>query len=91
MGGGIKENLLDVARDDVDKAESSLKNKMWSESKKLWIVAGPAILIPFSTFGIHVVSQVFMGHIGSTELAAYALVFTGLFGFVLGIQVVSSN
>lgn len=87
MEGGIKENLLDVARDDVDKAESSLKNKIWSESKKLWIVAGPAILIPFSTFGIHVVSQAFMGHIGSTELAAYALVFTGLFGFVLGIQV----
>lgn len=32
----------------------------------------------FSMFGINVVSQAFIGHIGSTELAAYALVFTVL-------------
>ncbi|KAG6382597.1 hypothetical protein SASPL_157733 [Salvia splendens] len=32
------------------------------------------------------ISQSFMGHIGSTHLAAYALVLTVLFGFVLGIQ-----
>ncbi|KAH6819309.1 MATE efflux family protein [Perilla frutescens var. frutescens] len=82
MKGDLKENLLDVAQDD-----SSLKNKIWSETKKLWIVAGPSILLPFSTFGIHAISQAFIGHIGTTELAAYALVFTVLFGFVLGIQV----
>lgn len=86
MEGGINENLLEVAQDDVDKAESSLKNKIWSETKKLWIVAGPAILIPFSTFGIHVISQAFIGHISATELAAYALVFTVIFRVVLGIQ-----
>lgn len=86
MGGDMKENLLDLAGDE---AESSLEKKIWSEIKKVLIVAGPAILTPFSTFGVHVVSQSFMGHIGSTHLAAYALVFTVLFGFVLGIQVLS--
>lgn len=83
----MNETLLEVAQDDVVKTEpSSLKTKIWNESKKMWIVAGPAILIPFSTFGIHVISQAFIGQISATELAAYALIFTVIFRIVLGIQ-----
>ncbi|KAF7801416.1 protein DETOXIFICATION 21-like [Senna tora] len=51
----------------------------------MWIVAGPAIFSRFSTFGITVVSQAFIGHIGSTELAAYALVMTVLVRFANGV------
>ncbi|KAL0404728.1 UNVERIFIED_CONTAM: protein DETOXIFICATION 21 [Sesamum radiatum] len=45
----------------------------------------PAMFTRFSTFGINVISQAFVGHIGSTELAAYALVFTLLTRFANGL------
>ncbi|KAH1209409.1 Protein DETOXIFICATION 23 [Glycine max] len=58
--------------------EESLRKRAWEESKKMWVVAGPTIFTRFSTFGIMVVSQSFIGHIGSTELATYAIVMTVL-------------
>ncbi|RZB86148.1 Protein DETOXIFICATION 21 [Glycine soja] len=64
--------------------EESLRKRAWDESKKMWVVAGPAIFTRFSTFGIMVVSQSFIGHIGSTELAAYAIVMTVLVRFANG-------
>ena len=64
--------------------EESLRKRAWEESKKMWVVAGPAIFTRFSTFGIMVVSQSFIGHIGSTELVAYAIVMTVLVRFVNG-------
>ncbi|KAG8367764.1 hypothetical protein BUALT_Bualt16G0106700 [Buddleja alternifolia] len=84
MKGEMNEKLLEVAEDhndDNNKEEISLKNKIWNETKTMWIVAGPAILVRVSMFGINVISQAFVGHIGSTELAAYALVFTVLLRF----------
>lgn len=83
MEGDNREKLLEVGESN----EENLKKKMWSETKKMWVIAGPGILVRFSTFGINVISQAFIGHIGATELAAYALVFTVLFRFVLGILV----
>lgn len=82
----IKEKLLQVDENNASN-EENLKKKIWSEIKKMWIIAGPAILIRFSTFGINVVSQAFVGHIGATELAAYALVYTVLLRFSNGILV----
>ncbi|XLU20211.1 hypothetical protein S245_056277, partial [Arachis hypogaea] len=64
---------------------SSIGKRVWKESKKMWVVAGPAIMSRFSTFGITVVSQSFIGHIGSTDLAAYALVMTLLVKFANGV------
>uniref|UniRef100_A0A453KCF1 Protein TRANSPARENT TESTA 12 n=1 Tax=Aegilops tauschii subsp. strangulata TaxID=200361 RepID=A0A453KCF1_AEGTS len=55
------------------------------ENRKLWAVAGPSICTRFSTFGVTVISQAFIGHIGPTELAAYALVSTVLMRFSNGI------
>ena len=57
------------------------------ESKVMWIVAAPAIFTRFTTFGLSVISQAFIGHIGSKELAAYALVFTVIIRFANGILV----
>ena len=76
----MKEQLLPNNGED-------LKKKIWNESKKMWIVAAPAILIRFSTFGVNVVSQAFVGHIGATELAAYTLVYSVLLRFSNGILV----
>ncbi|XXG50821.1 hypothetical protein AAC387_Pa02g4742 [Persea americana] len=81
MEKGLKEKLLESGREE----EESLGKKIWSESKRLWIVAGPAIFTRFSTFGVTVISQAFIGHIGATELAAFALVHTVLLRFANGI------
>nr|CAD1828990.1 unnamed protein product [Ananas comosus var. bracteatus] len=51
----------------------------------MWVVAGPAIFTRFSTFGVSVITQAFVGHVGPTELAAYALVFTVLVRFANGV------
>ncbi|XP_042483304.1 protein DETOXIFICATION 20-like isoform X2 [Macadamia integrifolia] len=62
-----------------------LKGRVWIESKQLWRIASPAILARITSFGILVVTQSFIGHIGATELAAYALVQIILVRFVNGI------
>ncbi|XP_020534426.1 protein DETOXIFICATION 21 isoform X2 [Jatropha curcas] len=77
----MKEKLLVRGGEE----EVEFKENIWRESKKIWVVAGPAIFTRFSTFGIVIISQAFIGHIGSTELAAYALVFTVLLRFANGI------
>lgn len=84
MKGNINQKLLKDA-EETFADEVSLKEKIWSETKKMWVVAGPAIFTRFSTFGINVISQAFIGHIGPTELAAYSLVFTVLLRFSNGI------
>ncbi|KAF5749139.1 MATE efflux family protein [Tripterygium wilfordii] len=86
MEGDMEEKLLRKSeqKTEVDE-EVSLKEKVWSETKKIWLVAGPAIFTRFSTFGVIVVSQAFIGHIGPTELAAYSLVFTVFLRFSNGI------
>lgn len=86
MGDELKESLLQRQHEDKEEAES-LSKRVWNESKKLWVVAGPAIFTRFSTFGIQVVSQAFIGHIGSTELAAFALTMTVLIRFSNGVLV----
>ncbi|KAG8372248.1 hypothetical protein BUALT_Bualt12G0046700 [Buddleja alternifolia] len=81
--GDINENLLRTRVLETD--HDNVKDKIWSENKKMWVVAGPAIFTRFSTFGINVISQAFVGHIGATQLAAYALVFTLLTRFANGL------
>ncbi|KAE8684723.1 Co-chaperone GrpE family protein [Hibiscus syriacus] len=51
----------------------------------MWVVAAPATFTRFSTFGVTVISQAFVGHIGPTELAAYSLCFTVLVRFGNGV------
>lgn len=83
MAADISEKLLS------DK-EVKLKDKLWDETKKMWVIAAPAMFTKFSTFGVTVISHSFVGHIGSNELAAYALVSTVLLRFGNGILVYSS-
>ncbi|TKW07617.1 hypothetical protein SEVIR_7G318801v4 [Setaria viridis] len=71
--------------EEEDDARLPLGRRAWVENKKLWVVAGPSIFTRFSSFGVTVISQAFIGHIGATELAAYALVSTVLMRFSNGI------
>ncbi|KAI4967995.1 hypothetical protein ZWY2020_039038 [Hordeum vulgare] len=68
-----------------EEEEAGLRRQLVEENRKLWAVAGPSICTRFSTFGVTVISQAFIGHIGPTELAAYALVSTVLMRFSNGI------
>jgi hypothetical protein len=89
--GDINENLLrevDAGEEVIDSDDKvSLKDKVWIEMKKMWIVAGPAMFTRLSTFGLNVITQAFVGQIGSTELAAYAYVYTVLVRLANGVQV----
>ncbi|KAI8562646.1 hypothetical protein RHMOL_Rhmol03G0050700 [Rhododendron molle] len=86
MDPDIHENLLTNGKEQKGvPSEEKLKDRLWSETKKMWVVAGPAIFTRCSTFGISVISQAFVGHIGATELAGYALVQTVFLRFVNGI------
>ncbi|ESW33844.1 hypothetical protein PHAVU_001G105101 [Phaseolus vulgaris] len=83
MEGDQEEKLL--IKEKTSEEESSLVNKVWEESKLMWTVAAPAIFTRFSSFGVTIISQAYVGHIGSRELAAFALVFTVLIRFANGI------
>ncbi|KAF5200492.1 Detoxification-like protein [Thalictrum thalictroides] len=71
--------------EEEQEKEIKIHRKVLDELKKLWIVAGPAIFTRFSTFGVTIISQAFIGHIGAIELAAFALVQTVLLRFITGI------
>ena len=98
MEGEMKKKLLEKARGELvevginerEERQELLKERIMDETKKLWVVAGPAIFARFATFGVNVISQAFVGHIGSTELAAFALVATVLLRFANSIQVIFS-
>lgn len=79
--------LNKTAENGGEDDELGLKEKVWIESKKLWVVAAPAIFTRFSTFGVSLISQAFIGHLGPIELAAYSITFTVLLRFSNGILV----
>ncbi|KAK8559313.1 hypothetical protein V6N13_098889 [Hibiscus sabdariffa] len=84
MEGDLSQKLLTEGKKNEDE-DVEFKDKLWRETKKMWIVAGPAIFTRFSTFGVTVISQAFVGHIGPTELAAFSLCFTVLLRFGNGV------
>ncbi|XP_019457193.1 PREDICTED: protein DETOXIFICATION 21-like isoform X2 [Lupinus angustifolius] len=84
MEGDPKQKLL-ITKESSSEEELTLVKRVWEESKLMWVVAAPGIFTRFSTFGINVITQAFVGHIGSRELAAFALVYTVLVRFVNGI------
>ncbi|KAK4342732.1 hypothetical protein RND71_038548 [Anisodus tanguticus] len=71
--------------DDYDDAKKT-GEKSWIESKKMWKIAAPAILTAVAQFSIGFVTVAFIGHLGSTELAAVAVVQNVIEGFVYGIM-----
>ncbi|KAL5079354.1 hypothetical protein RYX36_007775 [Vicia faba] len=84
----LRESFLQKKSDsEIIKNEGSLRKRVWEESKKIWVIAGPATFTRFSSFGITVVTQAFVGHIGSSELAGFALVMTVLNRFATGILI----
>ncbi|XP_047941834.1 protein DETOXIFICATION 24-like isoform X2 [Salvia hispanica] len=86
-GDGLQERLLSSGNEP----EVDLKEKVYVESKKIWRVAFPSVISRVSSFGTIVVTQSFIGHISSVDLAGYALVQTLLVRFVNGILIGMSS
>ncbi|XP_027070489.1 protein DETOXIFICATION 21-like [Coffea eugenioides] len=87
MSDDIKDKLLRTDKQSEEQIieEEKLKDRIWGESKKMWVIAAPAIFTRFTTFGTFVITQAFVGHIGATQLAAHSLVQTVLLRFANGI------
>ena len=86
-GGGGAAAVVVGKSDEAEWSAQPLRRRAWEENKRLWVVAGPSICARFASFGVTVISQAFIGHIGATELAAYALVSTVLMRFSNGVLV----
>ncbi|KAG8478777.1 hypothetical protein CXB51_028599 [Gossypium anomalum] len=75
----------------VAKKDDDLKTRVWIESKTIWRIAFPSILSRVTSFGMVVVTQSFLGHIGEVELATYALIQSILVRFMYGILIGMSS
>ncbi|KHG29797.1 Protein TRANSPARENT TESTA 12 -like protein [Gossypium arboreum] len=73
------------------KKDDDLKTRVWIESKTIWRIAFPSILSRVTSFGMVVVTQSFLGHIGEVELATYALIQSILVRFMYGILIGMSS
>ncbi|KAL0383348.1 UNVERIFIED_CONTAM: protein DETOXIFICATION 24 [Sesamum calycinum] len=87
MDSSIQETLLST---EVEQ-KGDLKGRIFEESKKIWRVALPSIVSRVTSFGTIVVTQSFVGHISSVDLAGYALVQTLSVRFVNGIVIGMSS
>ena len=82
MDNSMEERLI-----VVEELNSDLKERIWNESKLIWRVAFPGIIARVSSFGIIIVTQLFVGQLGDVKLAAFALVQSITVRFVNGILV----
>ncbi|KAE9613350.1 putative multi antimicrobial extrusion protein [Lupinus albus] len=76
---------------DREKENDSLSGKIWSESKKLWQVAGPSIFNRVANYTMIVITQAFVGHIGDLELAATSSAINVILGFDMGLMLGMSS
>ena len=68
-----------------------LKKRVWRESTEFWGIAFPGIVARLTSFGMIVVTQLFMGHVSELDLAAFGLQQSILIRFVNGILVRTSS
>ncbi|KAK6289173.1 hypothetical protein POUND7_000714 [Theobroma cacao] len=79
-----------LAKQDEGKS-AGLKTRVWIESKIIWRIAFPSMLARVTAFGMVIVTQSFLGHIGEVELATYALIQSILVRFVNGVLIGMSS
>ncbi|KAH9324803.1 hypothetical protein KI387_004981, partial [Taxus chinensis] len=92
MADSLYSALLDEDASTIDIPAlttcEQFRKESWIESKKLWAIAGPAIFTTLCNYSIGIITQIFVGHLGTVELAAVAIansVIAGLgFGIMLG-------
>ncbi|CAN4110201.1 unnamed protein product [Withania somnifera] len=85
----MEQKTLEVGRQethgDLDIKEN-IGNKWGVEAKKVWHIAGPAILNAISLFSLEFVTAAYAGRLGELELAAVSEVHNVIAGFVYGVM-----
>ncbi|KAL0364200.1 UNVERIFIED_CONTAM: protein DETOXIFICATION 29 [Sesamum angustifolium] len=56
------------------------------ETEKLWYLAGPAIFTAFCQFSLGAITQTLAGHVGTLDLAAFAIENLVIAGFSFGVM-----
>ena len=79
--------LLESAQEDHHHHHDGLAQRVWVESKKLWLITGPAIFSRVVSYVILVITHAFAGHLGDLELAAISIVINVIIGFDIGLLV----
>ncbi|XP_012855450.1 PREDICTED: protein TRANSPARENT TESTA 12 [Erythranthe guttata] len=75
--------------DDIDKPINGIADFagiFLTESKKLWYLAAPAIFTSFCQYGLITITQIFAGHLGTTQLAAVSVQNSIISGFPFGMM-----
>lgn len=65
----------------------SLSIRVWTETKKLWQIVGPAIFSRLASYTMNVITQAFAGHLGEVQLASISIANTVIVGFNFGLLV----
>ncbi|PKI45595.1 hypothetical protein CRG98_033911 [Punica granatum] len=78
---GVLNQPLLRSRAEEEETAAGLGRKVWTETKKLWHILGPAIFTRVATYTMSVAIQVFAGHLGEVELAAASIANTVILGF----------
>ncbi|KAL7093041.1 hypothetical protein ACP275_11G018400 [Erythranthe tilingii] len=89
MDNGMRDKLLTSEADGKEIVD--FKGQVYDESKKIWRVALPGIIARVASFGTIIVTQSFIGHISSMDLAGYALVQTITVRFANGVLIGMSS
>lgn len=79
---------VDDCSNDDQNHENELGKRLWNESKKLWHVVGPAIFSRVTSYSTVIITQIFAGHLGDLELAAFSIAYTVFVGFTYGLLVI---
>ncbi|KAJ6763207.1 PROTEIN DETOXIFICATION 24 [Salix purpurea] len=72
-------------------SSDDLKKRVWKESTEFWGIAFPGIVARLTSFGMIVVTQLFMGHVSELDLASFGLQQSILIRFVNGILIGMSS
>ncbi|KAJ3673723.1 hypothetical protein LUZ60_005715 [Juncus effusus] len=81
-----EERVALLTKRDSQQDEEKLLKRVWVESKKLWVIVGPAIFSRVVMYSMNVITQAFAGHIGDLELAAISIANTVVVGFNFGLM-----
>ena len=84
----LGEAKVPLLEDHYDGEENGpLAARLWTESKKLWHIAGPGIFNRVANYSMLVITQACVGHLGDLELAATSIAINVILGLDLGIMV----
>ncbi|KAL3504803.1 hypothetical protein ACH5RR_034644 [Cinchona calisaya] len=77
--------LVHVQNEGDEDLEKDLKSRVLIESKKLWQVVGPTIVVRITSYSMNVVTQAFAGHLGDVELASISIANNVIVAFNFGL------